>query len=67
MTTSEEMAIIAMWMMIVGGMVGFFGLAAIIQSASGVNRGDMSKPLTIVGLGLFLLGGFLQFRWGAFL
>ena len=66
MTTSEELANVAFWMMIVGGGVGLFGLLAIIQSTVDVNRGDLAKPLTIVGLGLFFLGAFLRYRWGTY-
>ena len=66
MTTSEELATVALWMMIIGGSVGLFGLVVIIQSTVDVNRGDLAKPLTIVGLGLFLLGAFLKYRWGTY-
>ena len=58
MTTSEELVTVAMWMMIIGGAVGLFGLWTILQSAIDVNRGDLAKPLTIVGMCLFLVGGF---------
>ncbi|MEE8139496.1 MAG: hypothetical protein V3T66_01155 [Alphaproteobacteria bacterium] len=66
MTTSEELATVALWMMIIGGAVGLFGMATIIQSTVDVNRGDLAKPLTIVGVGLFLLGAFLKYRWGTY-
>ena len=66
MTTSEELVTVAMWMMIIGGAVGLFGLWTILQSAIDVNRGDLAKPLTIVGMCLFLVGGFLQYQWGTY-
>ena len=66
MTTSEELATVAMWMMITGGAVGLFGLWMILLSAVDINRGDLAKPLTIVGIGLFLLGGFLDYRLGTY-
>ncbi|MEE9290954.1 MAG: hypothetical protein V3U99_08050 [Alphaproteobacteria bacterium] len=66
MTTSEELATVALWMMIIGGAVGLFGMAVIVQSTVDVNRGDLAKPLTIVGVGLFLLGAFLKYRWGTY-
>ncbi len=66
MTTSEEMEAIALWMMIVGGGVSVFGIGAIVLSADGLGRGDLSKPLTIIGICLFLLGGFLKYRWGIY-
>ena len=66
MTTSEELVTVAMWMMIIGGAVGLFGLWTILQSAIDVNRGDLAKPLTIVGTCLFLVGGFLQYPWGTY-
>ncbi len=66
MTTSEELATVAMWMMIIGGAVGLYGLSTILLSAVDVNRGDLAKPLAIVGIGLFLLGGFLDYRWGTY-
>ena len=65
MTTSEELATVAMWMMIIGGLVGVGGLSTILMS-DGLDRGDLSKPLTIVGFGLFLLGAFLNYRWGSY-
>ncbi len=66
MTTSEELATVALWMMIIGGAVGLFGMATISQSTVDVNRGDLAKPLTIVGVGLFVLGAFLKYRWGTY-
>ena len=66
MTTSEELATVALWMMIIGGAVGLFGMAVIVQSTVDVNRGDLAKPLTIVGVGLFLLGAFLKYRWATY-
>ena len=66
MTTSQELVTAAMWMMIIGCAVGLFGLWAILYSTMDVNRGDMAKPLTIVGLGMFLLGVFLKYRWGTY-
>ena len=66
MTPSEGMESVVMWMMIAGGMVGVFGLVTVIRSANSLNRGDLSKPLIIVGFGLFLLGGFLQYQWGTY-
>ena len=66
MTTSEELATVALWMMIIGGAVGLYGMAVIVQSTVDVNRGDLAKPLTIVGVGLFLLGAFLKYRWGTY-
>ena len=65
MTTSEELLTAAMWMMIIGGMVGVIGLVTILRS-DGLDRGDLSKPLTIVGFGLFFLGAFLNYRWGTY-
>lgn len=65
MTNSEDLASVALWMMIIGGVGGLIGLAAIFKS-DGLDRGDLSKPLTIVGLGLFFLGMFLDYRWGSF-
>jgi len=47
------MATIALWMMIIGGLVGVIGLWTVFQSADGMNRGDLAKPLTIVGVALF--------------
>jgi hypothetical protein len=64
MTTSEELVTVAIWMMIIGGAVSFFGLWTIFQSTVDVNRGDLAKPLTIVGMCLFLVGGFLKYQWG---
>ncbi|TDI64741.1 MAG: hypothetical protein E2O90_09100 [Alphaproteobacteria bacterium] len=66
MTSSAELANVAFWMMVIGGVVGAFGLVAILYSTMDVNRGDMAKPLTIVGLGMFLLGAFLKYRWGTY-
>ncbi|MCH8918825.1 MAG: hypothetical protein IIC52_12310 [Proteobacteria bacterium] len=66
MTSSQELANVAFWMMVIGGAVGAFGLVAILYSTMDVNRGDMAKPLTIVGLGMFLLGVFLKYRWGTY-
>jgi len=66
MTTSEELVTVAMWMMIIGGAVGLFGLWTILQSSLDVNRGDLAKPLTIVGMCLFFVGGFLQYQWGTY-
>ncbi len=66
MTNSEDLATFAMWMMIIGGAVGLFGLATIIQTADGKNQSDLSKPLTIVGLCIFFLGVFLVYRWGTY-
>jgi len=66
MTTSQELAKVAMWMMITGGAVGLFGLWMILLSAVDINRGDLAKPLTIVGICLFLLGGILDYRWGTY-
>ncbi len=66
MTSSAELANVAFWMMVIGGAVGFFGLVTIMYSTMDVNRGDMAKPLTIVGLGMFLLGAFLKYRWGTY-
>jgi hypothetical protein len=65
MTTSAELATVAMWMMIIGGMVGVIGLVTILKSDR-LDRGDLSTPLTIVGFGLFFLGVFLDYRWGTF-
>ena len=65
MTTSEELATVALWMMIIGGLVGVVGLSTILLS-NALDRGDLSKPLTIVGFGLFLLGMFLNHRWGSY-
>ena len=28
--------------------------------------GDLAKPLTIVGMCLFLVGGFLKYQWGTY-
>jgi len=55
-----------MWMMIIDGAVGLFGLLTILQSAVDAHRGDLAKPLTIVGMCLFLVGGFLQYQWGTY-
>ncbi len=66
MTTSQELATVAMWMMIIGGAVASFGLWTILQSGVDVNRGDLAKPLTIIGMCLFLVGGFLQYQWGRY-
>ena len=66
MINSEELATAAMWMMIIGGMVGVTGLVTIIQTADGMDRGDLAKPMTIIGFGLFLLGVFLDYRWGTY-
>ena len=66
MTTSEELATVALWMMIIGGGVGLFGLLSVIQSQHGASRGDLAKPLTIVGFAIFFLGAFLKYRWGTY-
>jgi hypothetical protein len=65
MTTSEEILTAALWMMIIGGMVGLVGLGAIFKS-DGLDRGDLSKPLTIVGFGIFFLGAFFDYRLGTY-
>ncbi|MDX1483548.1 MAG: hypothetical protein R3229_03605 [Alphaproteobacteria bacterium] len=65
MTTSEQMATIAMWMMIIGGLAGAAGLWTIFMS-DGLDRGNLSKPMALVGLGLFFIGGFLKYRWGTY-
>lgn len=65
MTNSEELATVALWMMIIGGLVGLGGLATILLS-DGLDRGDLSKPMTIVGFGLLFLGMFLNHRWGTY-
>ena len=66
MTTSQELATAAMWMMIIGGAVGLFGLWAILYSTMDVNRGDLAKPLTIVGTCLCLVVGVLKYQWGTY-
>lgn len=65
MFSSQDLATIAMLMMIVGAVGGLIGVAAILKS-DGLDRGDLSKPLVIVGVGLFFLGVFLDYRWGTF-
>ena len=67
MTTSEELAQVAIWMMGGGGVVTLFAMAAILMSSgAGVDRGDLAKPLGLVGLGTFLLGAYLNYRWGTY-
>jgi hypothetical protein len=65
MTTSEELATLAMCMMMIGGMVGVVGLVTILRS-DGLDRGGLSKPLTIVGLGILFLGVFFDYRFNTF-
>jgi hypothetical protein len=65
MTTSEELLMAAMWMMIIGGVVGVIGLVSIFSS-DGQSRGDLSKPLMLVGFGLFSLGAFVDYQWGSY-
>lgn len=65
MTSSEELATVAMWMMIIGGLVGVIGISTILLS-DGMDRGDLSKPMTIIGFGLLFLGMFLNSRWGSY-
>ncbi len=65
MTTSEELLTAALWMMIMGGAVGVIGLVSVLCSDSG-GRGDLSKPLTLMGFGLFFLGVFFDYQWGTY-
>ncbi|MDX1484521.1 MAG: hypothetical protein R3229_08570 [Alphaproteobacteria bacterium] len=63
MTTSEEMATVAVWMMWGGGIVTVFAIGAAMLSGTAVSRGDLAKPLAIVGACTAFLGAFLYYRW----
>jgi len=66
MTTSAEMAEFALWMMVGGGIVFVFGVAAHFLSGVALDRGTLVKPLTIVGLAICLIGAFLRYSMGYF-
>jgi len=60
------MSEIAIWMMTGGGIVAVFAIIAILGTRRGVDRGDLTKPLAIVGLGAFLVELFIYYQWGSY-
>jgi len=64
MATSVEMAQVALWLMVGGGIVFVFAVAAHFLSGVALDRGTLVKPLAIVGLAICLIGVFLRYQMG---
>ncbi len=64
MTSSAEVAAVGIWFMVGGGVLALFGLVTDLLARTGGDRGGMSRVVSLVGAAIFLLGAFLDYRWG---
>jgi multisubunit Na+/H+ antiporter MnhG subunit len=60
MLNSYELVQIALLMMIIGGAATVLGIAGMYLADDAQNRGSLSKPMAIIGLGFLLVGVFLD-------
>ncbi len=65
MLNSKEVIAVALWMMVGGGVLAVFGIAAAMLGRSAGDRGGLSKPLALVGVAIFIIGAYLDQRWGS--
>ncbi|MEE8213978.1 MAG: hypothetical protein V3U99_04530 [Alphaproteobacteria bacterium] len=63
MLNSQEVIAVALWLMVGGGILAVFGIAAAMLGRSSVDRGGLSKPLALVGVALFIVGLYLDQGW----
>ena len=64
MSSSAEFAALGIWLMIGGGVLALFGFVTDLLAQTGGDRGGMSRVVSFVGAAIFLLGAFLDYRWG---
>ena len=64
MSSSAEFVAVGIWLMIGGGVLALFGFVTDVLAQTGHDRGGMSRVVSFVGAAIFLLGAFLDYRWG---
>ncbi len=64
MTSSAEVAAVGVWFMIGGGVLALSCFVIDVLAQIGGDRGGMSRVMSVVGAAIFLLGAFLDYRWG---
>ncbi len=64
MTNSAEISAVGIWFMIGGGVLALFCFVIDVLAQTGGDRGGMSRVMSFVGAAIFLLGAFLDYRWG---
>lgn len=66
MANSQDIVTVAVWLMAGGGILTVFGLGSLWLARFADDRGGLAKPLTLVGVALFVIGYVLDQRWGTY-
>jgi hypothetical protein len=64
MNSSTEVAAVGIWFMLGGGVMALFGIVSAMLARTAGDRGGMASQVSFVGIAIFMLGAFLDYRWG---